>query len=66
MIIDAGDALFCLTTDGDLIVINKSSDGFEPIAQYTVADSPTWAPPVILGKHILIKDETTLALWSME
>jgi hypothetical protein len=28
-----------------------------------VADSPTWAHPVIMGRGILIKDATNLALW---
>jgi hypothetical protein len=31
-----------------------------------VADSPTWAYPVILDRGILIKDATTLALWDTE
>jgi hypothetical protein len=31
-----------------------------------VADSETWAHPVVIGKQILIKDKSTLALWSLE
>jgi hypothetical protein len=31
-----------------------------------VAESPTWAHPVIVGKNIVIKDETTLAMWGLE
>jgi hypothetical protein len=64
--LSAGEVLFFLTTNAELIVVKRSAKGFEPITRYTVADSPTWAHPVILGKQILIKDTSTLALWSME
>jgi outer membrane protein assembly factor BamB len=36
------------------------------IKKYHVAEKPTWAHPAIVGKNILIKDETTLALWRLE
>ncbi len=62
----AGEALFCLTTDAELIVLKKSPTEFEPVARYTVAASPTWAHPAILEKHILVKDLSALALWSFE
>ena len=39
-------------------------EGLEPVRKYTVADSPTWAHPLILPAGIVIKDATTLALWS--
>jgi outer membrane protein assembly factor BamB len=65
-ILDAGEVLFFLTTDAELIVAKKGAVEFEPIARYTVADSPTWAHPVILGKRILIKDLSTLALLSLK
>lgn len=65
-IIGAGDVLFLLTTSGELIVARSSAKNFEPVAKYSVADSETWAHPVVLGKQILIKDASTLALWSLE
>jgi outer membrane protein assembly factor BamB len=65
-IIAAGDVLFFLTNNSELIVVKRSAKGFEPISRYTVAESPTWAHPVILGRQFLIKDATTLALWSVE
>ncbi len=64
-IIAAGDVLFFLTNNSELIVVKRSAKGFEPIRRYSVADSPTWAHPVILGRQVLIKDATTLALWSV-
>jgi outer membrane protein assembly factor BamB len=65
-ILDLGDVLLFLTNDAELIVAKKSSKGFEPIHRYNVAESPTWAHPVVLGNEILIKDSKTLALWSLE
>jgi len=65
-ILSAGEVLFLLTNDAKLSVVKRSAEGFEPITQYTVADSQTWTHPVILGKQIVIKDASTLALWSLE
>jgi hypothetical protein len=47
-------------------VATKSTKGFEQVARYTVADSPTWSHPVILGKQLLVKDEANLILWSFD
>lgn len=63
-IVKAGEKLFSLTTDAQLIVSRITSNGLEPLKRYTVAASPTWAHPVIVGNRVLIKDESTLALWS--
>jgi outer membrane protein assembly factor BamB len=55
-----GSAFLALTNDGNLIVLPVNAKEYAPSMQYTVANSPTWAHPVVAGKHILIKDETTL------
>lgn len=65
-LLDAKNVLFMLTSDGDLIVANKSAKAFEQVARYTVADSSTWAHPVVLGRQILVKDESNLTLWVIE
>jgi hypothetical protein len=64
-IVAAGNVLFLLTTDAELIAARRSAKGFEPLRKYTVAESPTWAHPVLLGHGILIKDASTLALWNL-
>ncbi|HET9528731.1 MAG TPA: PQQ-binding-like beta-propeller repeat protein, partial [Blastocatellia bacterium] len=58
-VLNTGKHLVFLTDDADLIVANKSAKGFESVAKYQTADSPTWAHPVIWGKQILIKDESS-------
>jgi hypothetical protein len=65
-IVDGGPVVFFLTNDAELIVARKSGKAYELLQKYSVADSPTWAHPVILNKGILIKDATTLAMWGTE
>jgi outer membrane protein assembly factor BamB len=65
-VLHAQKVIFVLTNDADLIVANKSAKGFEPITRYKVADSPTWAQPIILGRQIIIKDASNLTLWSLD
>jgi outer membrane protein assembly factor BamB len=55
-----GKVLLMLTNDAKLVVLRAAAKNFAPVAEYTVAESPTWAHPLVIGNHILIKDETTL------
>jgi len=55
-----GKVLLMLTNDAKLIVLPATAKEFAPIAQYSVAESPTWAHPLVIGNRILIKDETSL------
>jgi outer membrane protein assembly factor BamB len=64
-IVKAGDVLFSLQDDGELIVARSSRTAFEPLHRYKVADSETWAQPTISGNRIFVKDVSTLALWTL-
>jgi outer membrane protein assembly factor BamB len=64
-IVRAGGLLFMLKDDAELIVAKASASGFEPVKRYTVADSATWAQPVISGNRLFVKDVSTLALWTL-
>jgi outer membrane protein assembly factor BamB len=64
-IVRAADYLFVLKDDGELMVARSTPGGFEPLKSYTVADSATWAPPVISGNRVFVKDVSTLALWTL-
>jgi outer membrane protein assembly factor BamB len=59
-----GGNLILLKDDSQLIIAKAAGDGFEPLRTYSVADSPTWAHPLILRNGVVIKDATTLAFWS--
>jgi hypothetical protein len=43
----AGSVWLILTPDANLIVARQSDKAFEPLRKYSVADSPTWAHPVV-------------------
>lgn len=55
-----------LQDNGRLQVFKANGDKLEQVASYQVADSPTWAPPVLLENSLLIKDQNSVALWSFE
>jgi outer membrane protein assembly factor BamB len=64
-LVKAGQLLFLLNDDAELIVARANRKAFDPIARYVVADSATWAQPAISGDRIFIKDVNTLALWAV-
>jgi len=61
-----GSSFLALTNEANLIVVPVNAKEYAPSVQYTVANSPTWAHPVMLGNRILIKDETTLRSLSIQ
>jgi outer membrane protein assembly factor BamB len=63
-ILNTGKVLLFLTNDANLFVVGSGAKSFEQVAKYTVATSPTWAHPVLLGNRILVKDEKTLSSFS--
>ena len=64
-VVKAGNVLFFLNDDGQLIVARTSPTAFEPIQKYTVADSATWAQPTVSGNRIFVKDVSNLTLWTL-
>ncbi|MCI0338291.1 MAG: PQQ-like beta-propeller repeat protein [Acidobacteria bacterium] len=62
----ANSLIFSLTNEANLIVTSAADKAATPMKTYSVANSPTWAHPAIVGKNILIKDENTLAMLSLE
>jgi len=64
-IVKAGDLLFLLNDDAELIVARSSRTGFAPVTRYTVADSATWAQPAISGNRLFVKDASSLTLWTL-
>jgi outer membrane protein assembly factor BamB len=58
--------ILALLNNGELQVIAARADRYEKVASWRVAETPTWAPPVLLQRSILIKDRETLTLWALE
>jgi outer membrane protein assembly factor BamB len=65
-LLNAGGVLLFLTDGGRLLVVRPSAAAFEPIAEYRVSDTETYAHPVFLGERILIKDQTTVRCFRIE
>ena len=65
-IVKAGETLFVLEDDAELIVGRTSEAGFEEVRRYDVADTATWAHPTISGNRVFIKDTSTLTLWTFD
>ena len=61
----AGPNLVVLTTDGDLLVVRRSPEKYEELKRYKVADSQTWAHPVLVPGGVLIRDARAVSLWSL-
>ena len=65
-LLDAGSVILALSSKSELIAFNPSDKEYTEIAIIKVADTPTYAHPVIAGKRIYVKDEETLAMWMIE
>jgi hypothetical protein len=64
----AGNVIFSLENDGELVVFRASRSAFEPIKRYRVAPEEmfsTWAQPAISGNRIFVKDASTVTLWTL-
>ena len=64
-IVRAGNLLFVLKDDAELMVARSNPGGFEAMKTYTVADSATWPAPALSGNRIFVKDISTVALWTV-
>jgi outer membrane protein assembly factor BamB len=61
----AGNVLFSLENDGELLVIRPNPTAFEVVRRYKVADTETWTQPAMSGNRIFVKDISTLTLWTL-
>jgi outer membrane protein assembly factor BamB len=49
-VLDAGPALVALTSDSELVAFRPSDQGYAELAHYKVAETPTWAYPILAGR----------------
>ena len=45
-----------LTTGGELVLVRRSPVKYDEERRYTVADSATWAVPVLLPDGLIVRD----------
>lgn len=65
-IVDAGTVLAALTPAMDLVVFKPDGKQYAEVARMRVAQSPTYAHPLLSGNRIFIKDEDSVILWTLE
>jgi outer membrane protein assembly factor BamB len=61
----SGELFLSLEDDGELIVARNSKTGFEPLHRYKVSDAATWTQAAYSGNRVLVKDVSSLALWTL-
>ena len=61
----AGPNLLVLTTEGDLLVIKRDPAKFEELRRYKVAESQTWAQPVLLKDAVIIRTADAVTRWGL-
>jgi outer membrane protein assembly factor BamB len=64
-ILKAGDLVFSLEDDGELVIFRPGTAAFEAVQRYKLAESDTWTQPTISGNRVFGKDISTLALWTL-
>jgi outer membrane protein assembly factor BamB len=60
----AGNLLFSLEDDGELVILQNSRTAFEQLRRYKVSDAATWGQPSYSGNRVFVKDEANLTLWT--
>ncbi len=65
-IVAAGSVLLALTPASELVVFQPSAKTYTEIARIKVANSPTYAYPVVSGKRIFVKDKDDVTLFLVE
>ena len=65
-IVDAGDCLLALANDSELIVFKPSDKQCGEVAKIKVAETATYAYPVVTGKRVFVRDQETVALLMVE
>jgi outer membrane protein assembly factor BamB len=65
-IVDAGSVLMALTPGSELIVFQPGESKYTEQAKIKVADSPTYAYPVLSGNRVFVKDQDSVTLWTVE
>jgi outer membrane protein assembly factor BamB len=65
-IVDAGPCLIALTNDSELIVFKPDGKTYSEMKRYTVAETVTNAHPVVAGRRIIVKDQETVTMWTIQ
>lgn len=65
-ILDAGSVLLLFSSNSELVVFKPNDKKFEEVTKYKIADSPTWAYPIVAGNRVFVKDKDSVTLWTID
>jgi len=65
-VVDAGSSLLALPSTSELLVFKPDGRQYTEVARYKVAETPTYAHPVISDNRIFVKDQESLAMWVIQ
>jgi len=65
-IVDAGPVLLGLTSKSQLSVFEPGDKEYKELASIKVADTPTYAYPIVAGKRVFVKDRDSVTLWTID
>jgi outer membrane protein assembly factor BamB len=65
-LLDLGPALLALPSSGELIAFKPDATAYAELARLKVADTPTYAPPLVAGNRIFVKDMENLTVWGVK
>ena len=65
-ILSAGPVVLALPSDSELMAFAPSDSECVEVARVKIADTPTYAHPVIAGTRVFIKDEDAVTMWTLE
>jgi len=65
-ILDAGSAILALPSNSELIAFKPVEKEYTELTRIKIADTPTYAHPVIAGNRIYVKDQEALMMWTIE
>jgi outer membrane protein assembly factor BamB len=61
-LLDAGSCILALPSTSELIAFKPSDKAYAQLARIKVADTPTYAHPVLAGNRVFLRDKETVAL----
>jgi outer membrane protein assembly factor BamB len=64
-VVAAGRHLVLLTTESQLIVTPVDAAKFGELRRYTVAQSATYAHPIVLRDRVIVRDATHITVWGL-
>jgi outer membrane protein assembly factor BamB len=65
-VVDAGSVLLALSPSSELIAFQPSDKACTELARIKVAETPTYAYPVVSGKRIFVQDQDSVTLWTID